>query len=68
MKLSEIRQLADQELVNKIADARQESMNLRFQVISGQLSDTSRLKVIRRQIAQFETVLRERELAQEGKK
>jgi large subunit ribosomal protein L29 len=68
MKLSEIRQLADQELVNKIADARHESMNLRFQVISGQLSDTSRLKVIRRQIAQFETVLRERELAQEGKK
>jgi large subunit ribosomal protein L29 len=68
MKLSEIRQLGDQELVNKIADARQELMNLRFQVISGQLSDTSRLKITRRLIAQFETVLRERELAQEGKK
>jgi len=68
MKLSEIRQLADQELVNKTADARQELMNLRFQVISGQLSDTSRLKITRRLIARFETVLRERELAQEGKK
>ncbi len=68
MKLSDIRQLGDQELVNKIADARQELMNLRFQVISGQLSDTSRLKITRRLIAQFETVLRERELAQEGKK
>ena len=42
MKLSEIRQLADQELVNKIADARQELMNLRFQVVTGQLTDTSR--------------------------
>jgi large subunit ribosomal protein L29 len=68
MKLTEIRQLSDQEMVNKIADARHEMMNLRFQVISGQLSDTSRLKIVRRQIAQFETVLRERELAQEGKK
>lgn len=67
MKLSEIRQLSDQELVNKAADARQELMNLRFQVISGQLSDTSRLKITRRLIAQFATVLRERELAQESK-
>jgi len=68
MKLSEIRQLSVQEMANKIADARHELMNLRFQVISGQLSDTSRLKIIRRQIAQFETLLRERELAEEGKK
>ena len=68
MKLSEIRQLSDQEMANKIGDARHELMNLRFQVISGQLSDTSRLKIIRRQIAQFETLLRERELAEEGKK
>ncbi len=66
MKLSEIRQLSDQELANKLSDARQELMNLRFQVISGQLSDTSRIKITRREIARFETVLRERELAQEG--
>ena len=66
MKLSEIRQLSDAELANKLSDARQELMNLRFQVISGQLSDTSRIKISRREIARFETVLRERELAQEG--
>lgn len=66
MKLSEIRQLSDQELANKLSDARQELMNLRFQVISGQLSDTSRIKITRREIARFETVLRERQLAQEG--
>jgi large subunit ribosomal protein L29 len=43
-------------------------MNLRFQVITGQLTDTSRLKQSRRLIAQFETLLRERELAEEGEK
>ena len=42
------------------SDARQELMNLRFQVITGQLTDTSRLKKTRRQIAVYETVLHER--------
>jgi len=37
-------------------------MNLRFQIVTGQLTDTSRLKIIRRQIAVYETILREREL------
>ena len=41
-------------------------MNLRFQVVTGQLTDTSRLKVNRRLIARYETLLRERELAEEG--
>jgi len=60
MKLSEIRLLTDQELVTKLADDRNELMNLRFQIVMGQQTDTSRLKVIRRQIAQFETILSER--------
>jgi large subunit ribosomal protein L29 len=37
-------------------------MNLRFQIVTGQLTDTSRLKNIRREIAVFETIIREREL------
>ena len=40
-------------------------MNFRFQIVTGQLVDTSRLKATRRQIALYETILREREL---GKK
>jgi len=45
-------------------------MNLRFQTVTGQLTDTSRLKKTRRIIARMETVLRERELEirQEGEK
>jgi large subunit ribosomal protein L29 len=68
MKTSEIRLLSVEELSTKLADARQELMNLRFQIISGQLTDTSRLKQSRRLIAQYETILREHELAEEGGK
>lgn len=60
MKPSEIRLLSDEEIITKIADARNELMNLRFQITMGQQTDTSRLKITRRQIAQFETVLNER--------
>jgi large subunit ribosomal protein L29 len=63
MKNAEIRALSDAELQAKLADARQEYMNLRFQVVNGQLTDTSRLKQSRHLIARYETILRERELA-----
>jgi large subunit ribosomal protein L29 len=65
MKSSEIRLLSTQEIRTKLADARQEAMNLRFQVVTGQLTDTSRLKQARREIARIETILREREIAAE---
>jgi len=69
MKTSEIRLLTTEELKAKLSDAREELMNLRFQVVNGQLTDTSRLSQVRRQIARFETIQRERELAaQEGGK
>ncbi len=63
MKTSEIRLLAVGELQTKLSDARNELMNLRFQMVTGQLTDTSRLKVTRRSIARYESILRERELA-----
>ncbi len=68
MKTSEMRLFSVEELRSKLADARQELMNLRFQVVTGQLTDTSRLKISRRLIARYETLLRERELAEEGAK
>ena len=68
MNTSEIRLLSVEELKNKLADARRELMNLRFQVVTGQLTDTSRLKQVRRSIAQYETILREQELTKEGTK
>ncbi|HOW91226.1 MAG TPA: 50S ribosomal protein L29 [Anaerolineaceae bacterium] len=65
MKTAEIRLLSTEEINAKLADTRNELMNFRFQIVTGQLVDTSRLKATRRQIALYETILREREL---GKK
>jgi large subunit ribosomal protein L29 len=65
MKVKEVRLLSEAELRSKLADARQEYMNLRFQVVNGQLTDTSRLKQSRRTIAQYKTILRELGLADE---
>ncbi len=62
MKTAEIRLLSTEELKTKLADTRNELMNFRFQIVTGQLVDTSRLKATRRKIALYETVLREREL------
>jgi large subunit ribosomal protein L29 len=70
MKTSEIRLLTDEELKTKLMDSRQELMNLRFQVITGQQTDTSLLKKTRRTVATYETILQERKTGktQEGKK
>jgi len=65
MKNEQIRLMSIDELKAKLTDARQELMNLRFQVVTGQLTDTSRLKVTRRLIARYMSVLRERELSEE---
>ncbi len=64
MKNSELKLLSTGEIETKLADSRQELMNLRFQIITGQLTDTSRLKKTRRLIARYETILHERELAE----
>ena len=69
MKAAEIRLLTKDEITAKLSDLRQEKMNLRFQAGSGQLSDLSRVKEVRRDIARMETILREMEMQkqQEGK-
>jgi len=62
MKTADIRNMSEEEIRSRIDDTRHELLNLRFQVITGQLTDTSRLKIVRRQIAQLETILHEREI------
>ena len=61
MKASEIRALSTDEIAAKISDAREELMKLRFQQVTGQLTDTSRLRIVRRDIARLMTLLNERE-------
>ncbi len=64
MKAAEIRKLKDAELEEQLTEARHELLNLRFQTITGQLTDTSRIRVVRRDIARMETIMRERQLAE----
>jgi large subunit ribosomal protein L29 len=59
MKIEDVRKFALEEIPAKISDAREEMMKLRFQQVTGQLTDTSNLKVLRSNIARMETVLRE---------
>lgn len=63
MKASEIRTLTVAELNNKLDDAYQELFNLRFQKATGKLTNTTRVREVRRDIARIRTILRERELA-----
>ena len=66
MKPNEIRSLAPEEIMSKLADAREELMKLRFQQVTGQLTDTSRLRIVRRDIARMETILNEQTAEVEG--
>lgn len=63
MKKEDLRIHSVEVLQNKITDARNELMNLRFQMVAGQLTDHTRLKITRRQIARLETILREKQMA-----
>ena len=66
MKSSEIRALGPEEIVSRLTDSREELMKLRFQQVTGQLTDTSRLRIVRRDIARMETILREMKADVEG--
>jgi large subunit ribosomal protein L29 len=63
MNSKEIRNLSADQIVAKVADTREELMKLRFQQVTGQLTDTSRLRTLRRDIARMETILAETQKA-----
>jgi len=60
MKIKEIVEMSTDELLTKKRDLRQESLHLRLQQQSGQLEQPSRLRLLRREVAQIETVLSKR--------
>ncbi len=64
---SELRELNDGELIQRLLEAKEEHFNLRFQHATGQLDNTARLGDVQRNIARLQTLLREREIqAAEG--
>ncbi|MHB0929075.1 MAG: 50S ribosomal protein L29 [Candidatus Nanopelagicales bacterium] len=58
----ELRNLADEELLAKLHEAKEELFNLRFQAATGQLESHGRLRAVRKDIARIYTIMREREL------
>jgi len=62
VKASELRALSDQELLEKLEDTKRELMNLRFQAAIGQLDNTAKIKMIKKDIARIKTILVERKL------
>jgi large subunit ribosomal protein L29 len=58
----DLRGLANDELVSKLREAKEELFNLRFQAATGQLESHGRLRAVRTEIARLYTVMREREL------
>jgi large subunit ribosomal protein L29 len=59
-KNKKLRELSDVELQKRLVDAQEELMNLRFQQSTGELTDHTRLRFTRRQIARLITLLQER--------
>jgi large subunit ribosomal protein L29 len=64
-KAAELRELPDDELAVRMDAAKEELFNLRFQLATGQLDNTTRLQVLRHDVARIATVLRERQIERE---
>jgi large subunit ribosomal protein L29 len=59
MKIGDVRAMSPDQLEDEILKLKKEQFNLRFQRATGQLENTSRVRVIRRDIARMKTVARQ---------
>ncbi|OGU75046.1 MAG: 50S ribosomal protein L29 [Ignavibacteria bacterium RBG_16_34_14] len=62
MKIHEIREMKDDELVKRIEEEEKNLVDLRFSHQLKQLTNTAKLKIAKKDIAKMKTVLKEREL------
>ncbi|WP_028263482.1 50S ribosomal protein L29 [Atopobium fossor] len=67
MKSTELRELSDEELTQKLEDGRAELFNLRFQMATSQLDNTARVTTVKRDIARVQTEMRARQIAAQSK-
>jgi len=64
--VQELRDMADEELLERLESDKEELFNLRFQLATGQIDNPMRIKDVRHEIAQILTIVRERELENEA--
>jgi len=60
MKVSKLKELSADELLSKDKEFTQELFNLRFQLHTGRLENTSRISAVKKEIARVKTILREK--------
>ena len=63
MKAIEIREMSTEDINKELDGAREELMRVRFQLTTGELADTSRTHILKKNIARMLTILTEREAA-----
>ena len=66
MKPQDIRELTDDEIQERLAELKEEQFRLRFRQATMELENPKLITEIRRDIARMNTILRERELAQQS--
>jgi len=63
IKNKELRELSSEELQARLVDLKQEALNLRLQQATGQLENTARRRLVRREVARVMTILTEKKSA-----
>ncbi len=63
MRAEEIREMSDEEILNRVKELEEERFRLRFRSATETLEDPLRFRVIRKDIARMKTILRERQIA-----
>ena len=61
-KNQNLTELSDTDLINLLDETKDESLNLRFQHVTGQLDNFRRIGTVRKQVARIKTELRMREI------
>jgi large subunit ribosomal protein L29 len=62
MKAKELKELTVEELTKRKKDSKEELFNLRFQHSTGQLENTARIELVKKDIARIETIIRQKGL------
>lgn len=60
MKFSEIKEMKTEEINEKIIELKKELLNLRFQLSTGSLENTAKIKTLKKDVARLNTALSER--------
>jgi large subunit ribosomal protein L29 len=62
----DIRELSDEDLAKELDNSHRELLNLRFRIATKQLTNTAEVRIVRKKIARLNTVIRERQLEEDG--